>query len=120
MAADSKPKFLKTVKELISPDNVRRAIDTRELVRMALESEKFRANADDPLLDLAGRQAQSKGGHAKAAKLAEKLQARDQKIRAEFAATVKKPGEKRHVLVTKFANIHKLSPYQVNKILRAK
>ena len=118
MVANPKPKFLKTLKERISADNVRRALDTRELVRIALDSKEFSANADQALHDLAGPQAQSKGGKAKAAIKAAEITARDQELRAEFDELMKSPGVKRHEVVGKLAKARDVPSERINRSLR--
>jgi hypothetical protein len=93
------PKFLKTTRELLSPQSLERARD---------------------VLYLAGEAPGSKGGRAKANKAAPKLKERNQKILASFADQLKSGAKKRHVIVPKLAKAHKLSLYQIRKIIRQK
>ena len=90
-----KPKFLKAIEERFGP---------RERI--------------DDILYIYGPDNQSKGGRAKAEKMATALKSRNHSIRAEFVEGMNVPGAKRHKLVATLAKKHKLSTDRINHILR--
>ena len=92
-----KPKFLKSTRERFGPHPVSLAKD---------------------ILYIFGKDAQSKGGRAKAQKNAATLSARDQQIRSDFADGMKSPGAKRHKVVAKLAKKYYRSADRINRILR--